>query len=286
MITKIAIIGATGMLGKPVTRALAQNGFQIIALVRDRLKANLPEGVTKIEGDVSNIKVLERLLTDQDAVYINLSIKPDEKETEFHTEAEGLRNILTVAKVKNIKRIVYLSSLVMRYQGMNGFRWWAFDIKQQAVKMIKESGIPYTIFYPSNFMDNFHTTYRRGNRILLSGNSAHQMWWISADDYAKQVVASLKTSVAENKDYVVQGPEPFTADEAAQEFVNSYQHAKLSISKAPLGLLKFLGKFSPKINYGYHIIEALNNYPEQFDAEETWKDLGRPSTTLRLFAKK
>lgn len=286
MISNVAIIGATGMLGKPVTRALAQNGFRITALVRDRLKANLPEGVTKLDGDVSNIKSLERLLTGQDALYINLSVKPHEKEKDFHTEAEGLKNILEVAKTKNLKRIVYLSSLVMRYQGMNGFNWWVFEVKRNAVNMIKNSGIPYTIFYPSTFMDNLHNANRRGNRILLSGNSVQKMWWISAEDYAKQVVASLKTSVAENKDYAVQGPEPFTSDEAAQEFIQHYPHAKLSISKAPIGLLKFLGKFSRGINYGYHIIEALNNYPEQFEAEETWKDLGRPSTTLRLFAKK
>lgn len=286
MINKIAIIGATGMLGKPVTRVLVQNGFKVSALVRDRLKANLPEGVNKIDGDVANVKSLERLLTDQDALYISLSIRQNEKETDYHTESEGLKNILAVARTKNIKRIVFLSSIVMRYQGVNGFRWWAFDVKQKAVQMVKDSGIPYTIFYPSNFMDNFHTTYRRGNRLLLAGTSSQKMWWISAEDYAKQVVASLKTSVAANKDYVVQGPEPYTADEAARIFIQNYQNKKLSISKAPLWLLKFFGKFSQKVNYGYHIIEALNNYPEQFEADETWKDLGRPSTTLRLFAKK
>src|SRR5690349_16933605 len=142
MINNVAIIGATGMIGKPVTRALAQNGFKLTALVRDRLKANLPEGVTKLDGDVSNVKSLERLLTGQDALYINLSIKQNEKETDYHTEAEGLKNILAAAKTKNLKRIVYLSSIVMRYQGMNGFHWWAFDVKQNAVNMIKESGIP------------------------------------------------------------------------------------------------------------------------------------------------
>jgi uncharacterized protein YbjT (DUF2867 family) len=286
MINKIAIIGATGMLGKPVTNALAQNGFKISALVRDRLKAKLPEGVNKVDGDVANVRSLERLLTDQDALYINLSIKQDEKESDYHTESEGLKNILAAAKTKNIKRILFLSSVVMRYQGMNGFHWWAFAIKQKAVQMVKDSGIPYTIFYPSNFMDNFHTTYLRGNKLLLAGTSAQKMWWISAEDYAKQVVASLKTSAAENKEYVVQGPEAYTADEAAEIFIQHYHHARLSVSKAPLGLLKFLGKFNQKMNYGYHIIEALNNYPEQFEAEETWKDLGRASTTLRLFAKK
>ncbi len=33
-----------------------------------------------------------------------------------------------------------------------------------------------------------------------------------------------------------------------------------------------------------HIIEALNNYPEKFEAQSTWNELGKPSITLKDFA--
>jgi hypothetical protein len=48
--------------------------------------------------------------------------------------------------------------------------------------------------------------------------------------------------------------------------------------------LKFAGVFSQKMNYVAHIIEALNNYPEKFSAENTWRDLGKPTITLKDFA--
>jgi len=161
-----------------------------------------------------------------------------------------------------------------------------FDLKNEAVSLVRNSGIPYTIFYPSTFMENFMSTYRAGNRVLLAGKSEHKMYFISGEDYGRQVARSFQVLKTENKEYVVQGLEGFTADEAAEEFRKHHTSEKLTISKAPLGLLKLLGTFSQKINYGAHIIEALNKYPEKFESEKTWEELGKPVVTLKAFAKK
>jgi len=40
------------------------------------------------------------------------------------------------------------------------------------------------------------------------------------------------------------------------------------------------------MNYGYHILEALNNYPEKMEAETTWQQLGKPKITLGEFSKR
>jgi hypothetical protein len=83
---------------------------------------------------------------------------------------------------------------------------------------------------------------------------------------------------------VIQGAEAFTADEAVKTFRRNYKKEKLIISKAPLGMLKFFGNFSTKMDYGAHIIDALNNYPEEFRAEATWKELGKPEVTIKKYA--
>ena len=67
-------------------------------------------------------------------------------------------------------------------------------------------------------------------------------------------------------------------------FKSHYKKEKLFISKAPLGMLKFFGNFSTKMNYGANILEALNNYPEKFAAEATWKELGEPEMTIKKYA--
>lgn len=277
---KIAIIGATGMLGQPVTKELIKSGFDVTIFARNSEKARQIFGSTVhvIEGDLSETEKLKELLSGQEGVYLNLSVEQNSKNSDFQPEREGLLSIIKVAKDSGIKRIAYISSLVHFYQGQNGFNWWVFDIKQKAVDLIKNCGIPYIIFYPSTFMECFDKgAYRQGNNLLMAGTSKHKMFLISGNDYGKQVVNALYLSDG-NKDYTVQGQEAFTATEAAKYFVENFNRYKLKIRYAPIGVLRFFGIFSTKLNYGAKIVEALNNYPEKFDAEKTWKELGVPET--------
>lgn len=277
---KIAIIGATGMLGQPVTKEFMKAGFEVCILARDTHKAKQIFGssIQVFEANIKDIDKISQFLKGQDGLYLNLSVEQKSSKSDFQAEREGLDNILKIAKEANIKRIGYLSSLVQFYQGQSGFNWWVFDIKQKAVDKIKNSGIPYSIFYPSTFMESFDKgAYRQGNRIALAGVSKHKMFLISGNDYGKQVVKAFQLDNG-NHDYIVQGQEGFTADEAAKYYIENYKKDKVKIIKAPLFVLKFLGLFTNKFNYGANIVEALNNYPEKFEAEETWKILGKPNT--------
>jgi len=285
---KITVFGATGMLGKPVVRELIDAGFEITAMVRSPEKARreLPAEVKLVAGDLHNRADIESALDAAEGVYLNLSVRAKTKENDFQPEREGLKTILKAAKSADIRRIAYCSSLVHRYQGTNNFHWWVFEIKKQAVEMIEASGVPYTCFYPSSFMENFDKgDYRQGNKMMLAGESKHRMWIIAGSDYGKQVAKAFQISEAENRDYDVQGLEAFTADEAVKVFSDNCGREKLTISKAPLLLLKIAGLFNQKMNYGAKILDALNNYPEKFSADATWAELGKPTVTLTEYAR-
>ncbi len=282
---KILIIGSTGLLGKPVTMALIEAGFEITLLVRDKTLAEefFPKARI-IKGDLQNCTDIEVAMQGQEAVFLSLSVKQTEKESDFHAEGKGLDLIIEVAKQLKIKRIAYLSSLVHLYQGMNGFDWWVFRIKQEAVRKIKESGIAYTIFYPSTFMESIFYQSKQGSMIALGGKSEYPLYYIAADNYARQVVNSFKILTHESRDYVVQGLKGFTQDEAAKVFIQHYKKEKLRTMTAPMFVMKLMGFFNQKFNYGYYIVEALNKYPEKFEAQNTWDELGKPSITLKEFA--
>jgi uncharacterized protein YbjT (DUF2867 family) len=282
---KILIIGSTGMLGKPVTKELISAGFDVTVLVRDIEKAtSLFPGVKAVKGDVFDKSSLLVAMEGIDIVYINLSVIQTSTKNSQQPEREGVDNIIAAAKEKGLKRLSYLSSLVKNYQGMNGFRWWAFEIKQSAVNKIKSSGIPYTIFYPSTFMETFPFQMIKGNKIMMLGHSLKPMWFIAASDYAKQVVLAMRQDGSASKEYNVQGPDAFTFDEAADVIMSHYPKGNLKVMKAPLGIVKFLGRFMPRLQYGANICEALNKYPEKFESENTWRDLGRPTVTLKDYA--
>jgi len=285
MLKKIAVIGATGMIGTPVTRELIRAGMQVTIIARDRHKAAkfFPEA-TIAEADVFDPLSLLKALEGQDAVYISLS--PPKKATlsSLMPEREGLNNIIDVSKHLGIKRILFLSSLVQRYNGMNGFNWWIFEMKNASVANIRKSGIPYTIFYPSTFMETFKRDLIKGNKIMLTSGSIAPMWFIAGEDFGKQVVRAIEQNSDTNTEYDIQGPEPYTWDEAAAVIKNN-AGKKMTILKAPLDILKVLSFFARPLNYAWHICEALNNYPEKFTSANSWKELGTPQKTLADFAK-
>jgi len=283
---KILFIGATGMLGKPVAAELIQSGFDVTLLARDTAKAQaIFPSAKAVQGDVFDKATLVKAFAQMDVVYMNLSVDQSSKEKDPHAEREGMENIIAAAKETGIKRLACLSSLVHFYEGMNGFSWWSFRIKHAAAEKIKASGIPYSIFYPSTFMETFPYQMMRGNKIAQLGKSIAPMWFIAAADYAKQVARSFEITTTENKEYNVQGTEAFTFEEAAKVFIANYKKAKLSTMKAPIGLMKFFGIFVQKFNYVWHICEALNKYPEKMDSQQTWNELGTPTTRLADYAK-
>jgi uncharacterized protein YbjT (DUF2867 family) len=283
---KILFIGATGMLGKPVAKQLIQSGFDVTILARVPAKAQaLFPSVKVVKGDVFDRSTLVKAFEKMDAVYMNLSVHQSSKEKDPQAEREGVDNIISAARETGIRRLAYLSSLVHFYEGMNGFNWWAFRNKNSAVQKIKDSGIPYTIFYPSTFMETIPYQMMRGNKVGILGKSEMPMWLIAASDYAKQVARSFETANNVNKEYNIQGPEAFISDEAAKIFIANYKKAKLSTMRMPIGLVKFLGIFIQKFNYAWHICEALNKYPEKMDSKQAWDELGTPATRLADYAK-
>lgn len=280
---RIGIIGATGMIGQPVTNAFIEAGYDVKLFVRNIEKARqyFSNSVQYLQGDLRDPLAVKRFISELEYLYLNLSVAQHSEKDDFQPERDGMDNIIAALKDSQVRRIGYLSSLVHWYEGQNGFHWWVFELKRAALNKIRSSAIPHAIFYPSTFMENFDQgAYRRGNIIAISGESRFKMFLIAGKDYGRQVVKSFEI---ENgyQEFVVQGQEGYTADEAAALFKQFSGNKKLKIVKVPFGFLKLAALFSNTFRYGAKMIEALNNYPEKFEAEETWNILGKPQTKLK-----
>ncbi len=285
---KIAVIGATGMLGKPVAWQLIYAGFDVTVVARNTEAASVIFNndqnefkASVVHGDVFDKTSLREALQGMDGLYINLSADQKSNKQQPQPEREGIQNILSVAKKVGIKHIIYISAIVIRYQGMKGFNWWVFDIKHAAVNAIKSSGIPYTIFYPSCFMDTFSELIDK-NKLMHATGSKQRNYFISSLDYGKMVVEAFKQQKL-NKEYDVQGPEGMNWDEAAKIVVQNYPKGMLRMMKAPLFMMKFFGKFNQRMNYAGNILEAIYNYPESFTSEAAWQELHKPGIKMKDF---
>lgn len=276
---KIAIIGATGMLGQPVTRAFIKAGYAVRLLVRNEEKARAIFGnqAELLRGDLVDEASLRKLLEGADWLYLNLAADQSSRESDFQPEREGLKNVLRLASEAGIKRVGYISSLVKSFDGIS---WWVLDMKRHSVELIRNSGLTYSLFYPSTFMESFDKgAYRQGNKLNLAGKSLYPMYLIAGEDYGRMVVRAFELENG-NQEYNVQGEEAWTIEEAAKQFVEKYKKTPLKIVKLPFGILRFLSLFSQKFNYVANIVYALNHYPEKFESEKTWEELGRPEIKL------
>ena len=89
-------------------------------------------------------------------------------------------------------------------------RWWVLDVWRSAIARIKGSGIPYTIFYPTNFMETLPQRHMLGRTFVMTGWSRKRNWWIAGRDFGRQVARSFALPEAANREYAVQGPEPMS----------------------------------------------------------------------------
>lgn len=282
----IAVIGATGLLGKPVTHQLIADGFNVTVITRNVKKAKtLFPDAPVLYGDLADKASLIKALQGQEIVYLNLHINPSIGCKDFIPETDGLINFLEVANQVGIKRIAYLSSMVKDYQCESLFKWWVFDAKLKAVQLIKGAGLPYTIFVSTSFMENFTKDggFMNANNLNMVGKSNVKLFWISATDYAKQVSKSFELLTDENREYYIQGPQSHTTEEALNIFRKHYHLKKLNIVRIPMFSLFLISRFSSKLNYAYRLLKAKNNYHEKFKAQFTWDELGKPTESIEEF---
>ncbi|MFA5900714.1 MAG: NAD(P)H-binding protein [Hyphomicrobium sp.] len=280
-IKRIAMIGATGMLGQPVAAALVKAGFEVTALARDveRARRLLPPGVEVVEADLRDEESLRAGLHGQDALYLNLSVAPGERACDLHSEAQGLDHVLGAAREANIARIGYVSALI---HDTDRSQWWVIDLWRSALARIKASGIPYTIFYPSNFMETLAQRHSAGSLFVMLGRARYSNYWIAGSEFGGQVAAAFASPGGANREYVIQGPEPLTYDEAVQRYVRALNNSTFVV-RLPLWLVHMGGAFSRELDFNARIMQAVLDYPEEFKASSTWAELGKPKTSIEGF---
>ncbi|MDO9299894.1 MAG: NAD(P)H-binding protein, partial [Anaerolineales bacterium] len=207
----ILVIGGTGMLGKPVAEQLKADGFNVRILARNPEKAQklLGDGYEIIKGDVDNPESLRVALTGVDGVHISLKGGPTEADFD-RMDFVATRDIAQAAKEIGVGRVTILSAYAVSQEKADTPESRS-KVKGEAA--LKSSGVPYTIFRASWFMETL-PMFVQGKQISLIGNQIHPLHWIAAQDYARMVSKSYQTTETLNKELYIFGPEAYTMGEA------------------------------------------------------------------------
>jgi uncharacterized protein YbjT (DUF2867 family) len=187
---KIVIIGGTGRIGSKLTSILEQQGHTVIA-------ASPSTGVNTISGEGLN----EALSNAQ--VLVDVSNVPAADATAAQEFFEtSSRNLVAAEKKNGVTHHVVLSIVGMDRMQPTGY----FKAKQAQEKVVKNSGIPYTIVQATQFfefLNNIAASGVKGDTIHLPAVSFQP---IAVDDVAA-ILASVATSKPANDTIAIAGPE-------------------------------------------------------------------------------
>ncbi|MGV9267592.1 SDR family oxidoreductase [Kitasatospora sp. NPDC003701] len=137
----IVVTGATGNVGRPLTRALAEAGRQVTAVSRHA--AQVPDGVRHLAADLTEPTGLDPALAGAEALFLLLS-------GDLHAAGARPAEIIGRAATSGVRRVVLLST-----QGVATRPFGATRIAMRALEdVLRESGLEWAILRPGGFASN------------------------------------------------------------------------------------------------------------------------------------
>jgi uncharacterized protein YbjT (DUF2867 family) len=278
----ILIIGGTGMLGKPVAQQLKADGFNVRLLARNPGKAQklLGDGYEIVKGDVDNAAALREAMIGVDGVHISLKGGPTEADFD-RMDYLATRDIANAAKELGVGRVTILSAYAVSEEKADTPESRS-KVKGEAA--LKSSGVPYTIFRASWFMETL-PLFVQGKSISLIGNLPHPLHWIAAEDYARMVSKSYQTDETLNKELYIFGPEAYTMGEAMKIYAD---HTGVKVAPMSTQMLAALGTltFNAEWKGMAVLMKHYENWGEDGSPEEANRLLGAPRVTLQEWLQK
>jgi len=202
---KILVIGGTGLIGSKVVEKLKQKRHEAIAAAPNT-------GVNTITGEG-----LKAAMARAQAV-IDLANSPsfeDKAVLEFFETSSG--NLLTAEAAAGGVRHHVALSIVGIDRSDNGY----FRAKVAQEKLIKASGIPYTIIRSTQFLEflgGIAASSADGNMVRISSRGLFQP--IAADDVAA-IVADVALATPRNDIVEIAGPERAPFNEIVARYLQA-----------------------------------------------------------------
>jgi NADH dehydrogenase len=246
----VLVVGGTGFVGQHLCRELDDRDHEVTALSRDPHDADLPDGVVRKTGDVTDYDSIEGAFAGQDAVVFLPALSPlfkPEGGNELHERIHtgGTKNCVRAAEEHGVDRFLQMSALGADSNGATHY----LRAKGKAEEAVRSSDLDWVIFRPSViFGDGGEFVYftKRLKQIFApgapvyplpgGGRKAHfQLIWIG--DLVPMLAEALEDEEHVGTVYEVGGPESLSLREAT-ELVYEGEGESITIVPLPMALAK------------------------------------------------
>ncbi|MBO8190313.1 NAD(P)H-binding protein [Streptomyces oryzae] len=200
----IVVTGATGNIGRPLTRALAEAGEQVTAVSRHA--AAVPDGVRHVVGDLAEPAGLKPALAGAKSLFLLLS-------GDLHAAGANPADIIGEAASCGVRRVVLLSTLgvVTRPFGTTRIAMRALE------DTLRQSGLEWAILRPGGFASNalWWAESVRAQQVVAAPFGDVGVPIIDPADIAAVATACLLDDRHTGRAYELTGPEVITPRQQA-----------------------------------------------------------------------
>ncbi|KAA3638740.1 MAG: NAD-dependent epimerase/dehydratase family protein [Bacteroidetes bacterium] len=271
---KVLVLGASGLLAKPVIQHFDEAGFELRLFSRSVNASMFEKPYELMQGDVFKPEDLDKAMDGCDAVHITIS-KVDEN---LSTQA-----IIAAAKKHDIQLISMISGCTVAEEN----RWFKMiDNKWKAEQTLINSSIPYMIFRPTWFFESLGFFVRNGRASLL-GKQPNPYRWLAAHDMGRMITTAYLKQAARNKIFFIFGPQKLLMKDVLEKYVEDRHPEINKVSVAPMWMMRVIAFLSgnKQLKMATDLFSYFQKVQELGDASETNELLGKPETTFEKWLK-
>lgn len=201
------VTGATGNVGRPLVRALADAGERVTAVSRGTAPVDLPEGTVHVRADLTKPETLRPALGGAEALFLH----------DGGAGGHGFdpKAVLDAARDAGIRRVVLLSSqgVVTRPESPSHG-----GVMRAVEDAVRESGLTWTILRSGGFASNAYAWAEsvRAERTVAAPFGDVGIPVVDPADIAEAAAAALRKDEHAGRVYELNGPAAVTPRQQAE----------------------------------------------------------------------
>jgi uncharacterized protein YbjT (DUF2867 family) len=211
---QVLVTGGTGVLGRPLTRALVAGGHLVRVMSRQGAPADRGGAPTWAQADLSTGQGLAAAVADVDAI-VHAASQPFGATVEV--DVEGTRRLLAAARLAGARHLIYVSIV-----GIDRVPLAYYRHKLAAEAMVMQGPVPWSIQRTTQFHPFLDALLRRAARLpalLLPTDLRVQP--VDPAEVAARLRAIVEAGLAGRADDFG-GPEVLSVGEAARSWRTAY----------------------------------------------------------------
>ena len=200
---KVLVVGATGSIGRLVVAEALRQGHAVRALVRPSHRTHgLPDGAEIVSGELTRPDTLSTVVEGVDAIVFTHGSSGGGRDAAEQVDYGAVHNVLRTLAGRPVRVALMTAIGVTHREGVYNRSTGVHDWKRRGERLLRASGLPYTIVRPGWFDYNARDQHQL---VFLQGDTRHagdpSDGVIARQQIAEVLVASLTSEAARGKTF-------------------------------------------------------------------------------------